>query len=92
MSNFSSVKAKEFIRVIEKLGFYFDLQKGSHAIYKNIQGKRVVVPIHDPLFSQIKQRSQFAETQFNCSDVKIGNIANLLRGQDGYACRKKFKF
>jgi predicted RNA binding protein YcfA (HicA-like mRNA interferase family) len=46
MSNFPSVKAKEFIRVIEKLGFYFDRQKGSHAIYKNIQGKRVVVPIH----------------------------------------------
>ena len=46
MSNFPSVKAKEFIRVIEKLGFHFDRQKGSHAIYKNIQGKRVVVPIH----------------------------------------------
>jgi predicted RNA binding protein YcfA (HicA-like mRNA interferase family) len=46
MSNFPNVKAKEFIRVIEKLGFYFDRQKGSHAIYKNIQGKRVVVPIH----------------------------------------------
>ena len=46
MSSFPNVKAKEFIRVIEQLGFYFDRQKGSHAIYKNIQGKRVVVPIH----------------------------------------------
>ncbi len=46
MSNFPKVKAKEFIKVIEKLGFYFDRQKGSHAIYKNIDGKRVIVPIH----------------------------------------------
>jgi predicted RNA binding protein YcfA (HicA-like mRNA interferase family) len=46
MSNFPSVKAKDFIKVIEKLGFYLDRQKGSHAIYKQSHGKRVVVPIH----------------------------------------------
>ena len=33
MSNFPSVKAKDFIKVIKKLGFYPDRQKGSHAIY-----------------------------------------------------------
>ncbi|AFY47558.1 putative periplasmic or secreted lipoprotein [Nostoc sp. PCC 7524] len=46
MSNFPSIKAKDFIKVIEELGFYLDRQKGSHAIYKNVQGNRVVVPIH----------------------------------------------
>jgi predicted RNA binding protein YcfA (HicA-like mRNA interferase family) len=46
MSNLPSIKAKDFIKVIEKLGFYFDRQKGSHAIYKNADGLRVVVPIH----------------------------------------------
>ena len=46
MSNFPSVKAKDFIKVIEKLGFYLDRQKGSHAIYKDNQGNRVVIPIH----------------------------------------------
>jgi predicted RNA binding protein YcfA (HicA-like mRNA interferase family) len=46
MSNFPSVKAKEFIKVIEKLGFFLDRQKGSHAIYKDGHGQRVVVPIH----------------------------------------------
>jgi len=46
MSNFKSVKSKEFVKVIEKLGFYLDRQKGSHAIYKNNDGRRVVVPIH----------------------------------------------
>ena len=46
MSNLSSVTAKDFINVIKKLGFYLDRQKGSHAIYKDNQGNRVVVPIH----------------------------------------------
>lgn len=46
MSNFPSVKAKDFVKVIEGLGFYLDRQKGSHAVYKNVQGSRVVVPIH----------------------------------------------
>ncbi|NET00917.1 MAG: type II toxin-antitoxin system HicA family toxin [Sphaerospermopsis sp. SIO1G1] len=46
MSQYPTVKAKEFIRVIETLGFYFDRQKGSHAIYKNSNGCRVIVPIH----------------------------------------------
>ncbi|MEG3438284.1 type II toxin-antitoxin system HicA family toxin [Pannus brasiliensis CCIBt3594] len=46
MSNFPSVTARDFIKVIEKLGFYVDRQKGSHAIYKNRDGQRVIVPIH----------------------------------------------
>lgn len=46
MSNLPSVNAKEFIKVIETLGFYLDRQKGSHAIYKDGRGNRVVVPIH----------------------------------------------
>ena len=46
MNIFPSVKAKEFIKVVEKLGFYFDRQKGSHAIYKHNDGRRVVIPIH----------------------------------------------
>jgi predicted RNA binding protein YcfA (HicA-like mRNA interferase family) len=46
MSNFPTVQAKDFIKVIEGLGFYLERQKGSHAIYKNGQGARVVVPIH----------------------------------------------
>lgn len=46
MSNLPTVKAKEFIKVIEKLGFIFDRQRGSHAVYKNSIGLRVVIPIH----------------------------------------------
>ncbi len=57
-----AIKAKEFIRVIEKLGFYCDRQKGSHAIYKNLEGLRVVVPIH----SGIEKRSHFHFPHCDC--------------------------
>lgn len=41
------VKAKELIRVAIKLGFEFDRQSGSHAIYYRKSDKqRIVVPIH----------------------------------------------
>lgn len=46
MSNLPTIKAKEFIKVIKKLGFYLDRQKGSHAVYKHQDGRRVVIPIH----------------------------------------------
>jgi predicted RNA binding protein YcfA (HicA-like mRNA interferase family) len=46
MSNLPTVKAKEFIQIITKLGYQLKRQKGSHAIYKNSLGRRVTVPIH----------------------------------------------
>jgi len=39
-------KAKTLEKVAKKLGFQKVRQKGSHAIYKNIHGQRVVVPVH----------------------------------------------
>jgi predicted RNA binding protein YcfA (HicA-like mRNA interferase family) len=46
MSDLPSVKAKDFIRVISMLGYQLDRQRGSHVIYKDSSGKRVVVPMH----------------------------------------------
>ncbi len=40
------VKAREFIRVLEKLGFYHFHQVGSHAQFKNTAGLKVTVAIH----------------------------------------------
>lgn len=39
-------KAKEVIKVAQKLGFYFSRQKGSHAIYKHLDGRRITAPVH----------------------------------------------
>ena len=40
------MKPKELIKILEKNGFIFARQSGSHAIYKKIDDKMVVVPIH----------------------------------------------
>jgi predicted RNA binding protein YcfA (HicA-like mRNA interferase family) len=41
------VRAREVIRVAAKLGFVFDRQKGSHAVYRRASdGARVVIPVH----------------------------------------------
>ncbi len=41
------VKAKELVRVAEKLGFKLDRQSGSHAIfYRESDKRRVVIPVH----------------------------------------------
>lgn len=42
-----AVTAKEVVRVAIKLGFVFDRQKGSHAVYYREKDKaRIVVPMH----------------------------------------------
>ena len=47
MSKLPAVPAREVIRVAEKLGFEFDRQKGSHAVYLRVSDKRrIVVPVH----------------------------------------------
>lgn len=38
--------SKELIKILEKKGFIFSRQSGSHAIYTNQNGVKVTVPIH----------------------------------------------
>lgn len=40
------VTAADAIKVLEKVGFFFSRQSGSHKIYKNKEGKRTTVPYH----------------------------------------------
>lgn len=46
MGKLPILKAKELIRVLEKLGFFKYCQVGSHAQFKHLDGRRVTVPIH----------------------------------------------
>ena len=40
-------RAKEVVRVAQKLGFRFSRQKGSHAIYIHIEDiRRITMPVH----------------------------------------------
>ena len=41
------VEAKDLARVARKLGFVFDRQKGSHAVYlRKADRARIVIPMH----------------------------------------------
>jgi len=41
-----ALKARDVIRVIEKLGFYAVRQKGSHIFFKHSDGRTTLVPSH----------------------------------------------
>ena len=40
------INAKELIKILERNGFLFSRQSGSHAIYYNKEGTRATIPIH----------------------------------------------
>jgi predicted RNA binding protein YcfA (HicA-like mRNA interferase family) len=40
------VTAADAIKALERAGFFFSRQTGSHKIYKNREGKRATVPYH----------------------------------------------
>lgn len=40
------IKARELIRVVNRLGFFKFHQVGSHAQFKHPDGRRITVPIH----------------------------------------------
>lgn len=46
MGRIPVIKVKELIRVLERLGFFKYHQVGSHAQFKNHDGKRITVSIH----------------------------------------------
>ena len=46
MPELPRVTASEIIRVLEKIGFVFARQSGSHKIFKNKKGLRTTVPFH----------------------------------------------
>ncbi|MBI3627363.1 MAG: type II toxin-antitoxin system HicA family toxin [Candidatus Sungbacteria bacterium] len=63
-------KAREAIRVALRLGFIFSRQKGSHAIYRHIDGRRLTIPIHGSkelgtaLFKQITEDMGITRDKF----------------------------
>lgn len=47
MSKLPSASARDVIRIAQKIGFVFDRQRGSHAVYyRPADRRRLVIPIH----------------------------------------------
>ena len=46
MPKLPQVKARDLVKVVQKLGFKFRDQSGSHAVYTHIDGRKTTIPIH----------------------------------------------
>lgn len=47
MAKLASVKPKDLVRALGKLGFSRHHQVGSHATFKHADGRRVTIPMHN---------------------------------------------
>ncbi len=47
MAKLGSIRAKDLVRAITKVGFYKHNQVGSHATFKHTDGRRVTIPLHN---------------------------------------------
>ncbi|TSA45919.1 type II toxin-antitoxin system HicA family toxin [bacterium] len=65
------VTARQIITILEKVGFVFSRQSGSHKIYKNSDGKRVTVPFHGGKILHPKiLKSIIRDAEINLKDFK----------------------
>ena len=47
MAKLPSIRSRDLVRVAESIGFQFDRQRGSHAVYYRAQdSRRLVIPMH----------------------------------------------
>ena len=66
--------ASEIVKILEKVGFSFARQSGSHAIYKNTKGLRVTVPVHGAKILHPK----ILKSIMNDTELSSSELINLL--------------
>ena len=69
MSKLPSVSWKDVVRVLEKLGFVYDRQKGSHLVfYHPVSNATVIVPKHAAIkkgtLSQVLRQANLTRDEF----------------------------
>ncbi|MCJ7577420.1 MAG: type II toxin-antitoxin system HicA family toxin [candidate division Zixibacteria bacterium] len=69
------VTAVEVIKTLEKAGFFFSRQSGSHKIYKNKEGRRVTVPYHSGKTLHPKLLASILKD----ADLTVGKFKELLK-------------
>ncbi len=63
-----TIKVREMVRILEKLGFSLIRQKGSHAFFHHSDGRNTSVPIHPgdlprPVFREILRQIDMSEDE-----------------------------
>ncbi|MEK7873601.1 MAG: type II toxin-antitoxin system HicA family toxin [Chloroflexota bacterium] len=70
MTRLPVLRAREVSRALEKLGFSFARQKGSHAIYQHQDGRWTTIPVHPSssilpdLLSDILRQTNVSREEF----------------------------
>ena len=52
MAKLASIRPKDLVRALGKLGFYKHHQVGSHATFKHPDGRRTTIPMHNREFKR----------------------------------------
>jgi predicted RNA binding protein YcfA (HicA-like mRNA interferase family) len=69
------VTASDAIRALERAGFFFSRQSGSHKIYKNKEGKRATIPFHSGKILHPKVLTSILRD----SDLTVEKFKELLK-------------
>jgi predicted RNA binding protein YcfA (HicA-like mRNA interferase family) len=69
------VTASDAIRALERAGFFFSRQSGSHNIYKNKEGKRATIPFHSGKILHPKVLTSILRD----SDLTVEKFKELLK-------------
>ncbi|QWR77161.1 type II toxin-antitoxin system HicA family toxin [Candidatus Magnetomonas plexicatena] len=72
---FPRVTADNAIKVLERVGFVFSRQSGSHKIYKNSERRRVTVPYHSGKILHPKTLSSI----LNDAELNVEKFKELLK-------------
>ena len=70
MAKLASVKAKEVVRALGKLGFYKHSQVGSHATFKHADGRRVTIPVHNRELRKVTLHGVLKDIDLTVEDLK----------------------
>jgi predicted RNA binding protein YcfA (HicA-like mRNA interferase family) len=72
-----AITARQLTRALERAGFIFSRQRGSHQIYRHTEtGKRVSVPVHTGDVPKGTLRQILRE-----ADISIERLLKLLEGR-----------
>jgi predicted RNA binding protein YcfA (HicA-like mRNA interferase family) len=69
------ITAAEAVRALEKAGFSFTRQSGSHKIYKNKEGRRVTIPYHSGKILHPKVLTSILRD----ADLTVEELKELMR-------------
>ena len=65
-----NVKAREMVRILEKLGFIHIRQKGSHAFFHHPDGRKTSIPIHPGDLPRPVLREILKQTEIRDDDIR----------------------